>query len=1315
MDLKAGPTHAPRLYFDPDSGSWRRFQKTTSRTITMPPDAEKNSAGRFKPKAKAALERLPDEIIEQILQLTNPNGFASLIILNRKWRMVSQQAHLYTYHLARCPSYSAAHHAFIVPEDEDGLPQLRRLFAQEIKRNLFEAYLRPRETVISLVSTSISSSSAPGGEAFHFSLSPGGHYVLAYSSSRIHILDVTGPEVAIKRELKILRRPASTTITDDGSLLAVLSTDLQIDLYDLTGDHPKHTCAIALDHTPRTIALSPTGAVLAAAYDSGVEVSSLEPGSTSTERRAVKCYGVDSLAFSKDGTQLLGSTMQSRNPSTVVLTAPYYNPGASLPEESVSALWTTSILFPNGSRDCSHAVLLPSATDYEASWTFTYDRVFETFRAVRIDDLRNGTTYFTGPTAESGSILKLLPSTLPAASKSGDLVAAGFQGSIWLYGVPEDLEALPNPSNAANSNSDSEVSTPLSQAGRRNSAPSLRSGNRLRESIGRTPQWQLLCDRARNTFVEGRNIGSLDRVSAMAWVNDMQTPFHGERLVAVAPGIVNTSPISEDDGMSPVDGGRISILDFDYAATDGKKRIVTIEVGNNEPQILEEEHRDLDTEVAIVRRRTVAQRRGNRVSRAATSATQNSHPEPPPVPRVENDLGDPYAAPNNLAQRRASQHTAINEHSETSSIYEDLEAFDAPYSHTSPRSGTTLRRAATAAAVNRRLHPRAVAQEHIEYRRADGREEHPHESDADNWVPPPPPYTKDPVPPLPEHIQRSILAEAAAASNLQRAQTHRPPSFDFPSPNSGGLSRSRTIASTSSRGSRREAYPFHRSLSDTTTQPVDRVSLEEERPRPVTMAPDDFDDLYDVSPPGTPPPALRRVPDSRMGTEDRREPENMELSTIERAARDRVNWERINWEQAKREQANGEQANEEHAEREQEKIERIPETRAEVNTAPVNQITRRPVGAPTNDAASSPIPSPSPAMIATLQQPVSPVPLGTQPNDVILDRRLRDWEDASEAGPIQSSDATLPPRPNRESVRKEVLTRPTHEYHLIKPPPQVPVAQNRPQFIESKPSAPLRYSHIPQTTPEPEPLLQRRAETHPANRRVQRSEEPLPLWKRSDTAPMNSTRSVSGPASPGSGFSSPSPEQLARLNNRTGRPLSIIDPSHPPRRLSGSSMGPQGPAGRSPHRQTWGFNQSPSQHERAHSYTAPRVAVGSRPFTSPSNHRSNLGPHHASSSPLRLAPPMPKLETIHSAMEQHEPSAYYTQKSTISRQPSRAERSAAQNIKDAKKRGWRQSMRREKKTLKKDRDGASSAGWTDVSEGAGLGRNGKREGKCVVM
>jgi hypothetical protein len=798
----------------------------------------------------------------RILRLTTPNSFASLIILNRKWRTVSQQAYLYAHHLARCSSYAAAYPTSVIPEDERSLPQLRRLFAREIKRNLFEAYLRPRETVISLVSTSISSSSAPGGEAFHFSLSPKGHYILAYSSSRIHVIDVTGPDVKVKRELKILRRPASTTITDDGSLLAVLSTDLQVDLYDLTGKHPKHTRAVALDYTPRTIALSPTGSVLAAAYDSGVEVSSLDPSGLSTDRRAVKCYAVDSLSFSADGTQLLGTTIQSRNPSTVVLTAPYYDPGANSPEESVSALWTTSILFPNGSRDCSHAVLLPSSSEGEASWTFTYDRVFETFRAVRIEDLRNGTTYFTGPIADSTSVTKLLPSTLPAAAESGDLVASGFQGAIWLYGVPEDLEALPIVMDGANSSAESEVSTPSSQLARRNSAPSLRSVNRPRDSINRTPQWQLLCDRLRNTFVEGRMIGSLDRVSAMKWVDLPSRSSSAERLVAVAPGVGGQSPISEDDNMNPVDGGRISILDFNYTPNDGRKTILTIEVGMNEPEVLEEEHRDLDTEVAIVRRRTVAQRRGNRshVSRSATTLPRLPRSDAPPMPTIR-DIGDPFTPRSPPVRRTIQLTTTSTEQSDTASVYDDQEVFDAPYSHTAPRSGTTLRRAATAAAVNRRFHPRVP--EHVEYRRADGRNEHPHESDADNWVPPPPPYSRDPVPPLPEHIQRSLLAEAAAAT-LQRSSTQRTPSLDFPgldSPTS--LHRSRTIATVSSTRSgesrRREQHSFQRRASDSTNVVPERLSFEDE-PRPLTSptSPDEFDDLYDVSPPGTPQPAPQR-------------------------------------------------------------------------------------------------------------------------------------------------------------------------------------------------------------------------------------------------------------------------------------------------------------------------------------------------------------------------------------------------------------------------------------------------------------------------
>lgn len=1259
------------------------------------------------------LKHITDTSYPRILQFANPNSFASLIILNRKWREVSQQAHLYAHHFARCPSYSAAHPSKPVPDDEDSLPDLRRLFAREIKRNLFEAYLRPRETIINLVSTSISSSSAPGGEAFHFSLSAKGHYVLAYSSSRIHVLDVTGNEVEVKRELKILRRPASTTITDDGSLLAVLSTDMQVDLYDLTGEHPKHTRAVALDHTPRTIALSPTGSVLAAAYDSGVEVSSLDAEGVNTERRAVKCYAVDSLSFSSDGTQLLGTTIQSRNPSTVVLTAPYYDPGGNLPEESVSALWTTSILFPNGSRDCSHAVLLPSPSDEEASWTFTYDRVFETFRAVRIDDLRNGTTYFTGPTADTLS--KLLPSTLPTASKAGDLVSSGFQGSIWLYGVPQDLEAVPNTNNGVNSNVESEVSTPSSQLGRRNSAPSLRSLTRPRESITRTPQWQLLCDKFRNTFVEGRKIASLDRVSAMTWVNDYSKSYHSERLVAVAPGVGGFPPESEDDSMNPTDGGRISILDFDYSTDDGRRRTITIEVGDATPEVLEEEHRDLDTEVALVRRRTVAQRRGNRnhVSRAATTVTRPPRPTVAAMPPL-NDMSPQFGIP--PPSRAPAPSIASADRSETASIDEDQEAFDAPYSHTSPRSGTTLRRAATAAATNRRLHPRAVAHEHIEYRRADGREEHPHESDADNWVPPPPPYTKDPnpnpIPPLPEHIQRSIMAEAAAAT-LQRSNTQRAPSVDFPGLDGNTLQRSRTFASTSSvspTDSRRNRYPFPRTVSDTTTRTQGNSSIEEEprARRGVSPVSPDFDDLYDVSPPGTPPPRTRTTSDLAPVTE----PNESEAS-------------------------------------------RSPQLTAEPSppsSGPSHQIARKPVGA--SPAANI---TPTSAMRASIQQPVSPKP---QARSDVMERRLLDWEKTTEmSGKVQSNDITSPTSGLGLTVGRldqDVPRRPNEDHRLTSLPPTVPSVQLHRQrdIIESQPAP-----------------LSRRSETAPAGARSSRSpeDEPLAAGRRAETLPItlrthyNNTTSSGHATKPTSDIEftpqpsidrnslmMPSADQLARFHNRTTRPPSQILAD--PRRASAIyNLPPTQPV--TSRRVVSGSNASSwdsMQHTPPHmtpeqSYlNAPRGAVGAygsparsnttyvsqnrnySPQPIPPSRRislSNSNPHAASLSPNNnLRPNVQRLDTIHSVNSTGEPSPYFVPRPVngslgVARNPSRAERSAAKNIKDAKKRGWRSSVRKDQKKKEKW-DGASSAGWTDVSEMrsvVGEREREKKSGKCVVM
>lgn len=808
----------------------------------------------------------------RILEAADPSSFASLILVNSKWRSASQQGRLYALQLMRCPSYSASHKK---PPNgaQDNLPALRKLFAREVKRNLFDAYLRPNHTIVKIVSNSISSSSCPGGDGMSFSPSPKGHFLLAYNSSRINIIDLRGPTLKVERELKILRRPAATCVKDDGSLLAVLLTEMQVDLYDLTQSPPKRTQSIILDHSPRTIALSPCGTVLAAAYEGGIEVQSLGSGALPTDRRSVKCDAVDALAFSFDGTQILGTTVQSAQPNTVILTAPYYDPGSHLSSDNISALWTTSILFPNTSRDCSHAVLIQESAHDEAAYAFTYDRSFETFRAVRIDDLRNGTSYFTGPIPNTPLQAKLIPCTLPAASLCGDLVSAGFQGKeVWLYGVPEDLEAVPD-----TSSNNLDVAANPGGVHRRVSGGSMRS--RTQEAgEARVPQWQLLCDKLRNTFVEGFKVTELSGVSTVKWVAGFGDSSLKERLVIAAKGAVPAKPITDEDGIDFEDGGRLTLVDFNYGLEDGRVAEITIEVGLEEPEVLEEEHRDMATEVAIVRRRTVAQRRGPRsaIMRAATTAAR-----PTPASEMEQvDDDDDPLVPRRIGEAppRPAQPPPAAEETETATIMEEQEALDAPYSHTGPRSITTLRRAATAAANHRRFNPTTTTGAPVEYRRADGRAEHPHESDADNWVPPPPPYQKEDPEEAPAFLRHSMAPVIAIPETepLDRElppvppipQTHRVPGSDglASSSSQSRPSRRHTIAPNRMEGTHQRisqnAVPQHQRFS--TANPVATMPTSQGQPIESSTNSYEEEDIYNVSPPDTPQPQATRSPGTQQ-------------------------------------------------------------------------------------------------------------------------------------------------------------------------------------------------------------------------------------------------------------------------------------------------------------------------------------------------------------------------------------------------------------------------------------------------------------------
>lgn len=566
--------------------------------------------------------------------MVDADSFASLVILNRNWYNAAQVRELYAHHLSRCPSYALANTVITGPFRKFDLYRLKTKFAAEVRRNLFQAYLRPRQTLINLISVNASSSAAlPGAEAFRFSFSPNGQTILALSSSRIYVIDAITEPISVRHELKTMRRPLAASVTDDGTILAVLSSKHQANVYHLTTNGVRHVQVLVMDNPPRTIALAPEGTVLAAAYEGGVEVFSLAPSALSTDRRAVRSEGVDCLSFSGDGSMLVGSTQSLEEPSAVVITAPFYTENDLPPKEIHSRMWTTQILFPQISSICSHAELLQGHTEGDANWIFAYDHTLMSYRAVRTDDTRTGVAYFLNPTTNRRFSLPA-PSTAPTATVCGTLVVAGFSGSgLWIYGVPEKLDVAPDMGSVVERHEQRlQGRVPLTSATGHIEplmaySPSVSgSSDEIEDdSLAAKVEWR------ESLFVKCQPIRSLDGATAAKWVERIEErpcAFEGKRLIVVAPGGVDQFAEELGDEAMPVDGSRLSILDFDYAPSSDPDRELTIEVGEKEAELLMEQIGDMDIEVAMERRRTVRDRArgGMRVplGRSITTASANS-------------------------------------------------------------------------------------------------------------------------------------------------------------------------------------------------------------------------------------------------------------------------------------------------------------------------------------------------------------------------------------------------------------------------------------------------------------------------------------------------------------------------------------------------------------------------------------------------------------------------------------------------------------------------------------------------------------------
>ena len=349
------------------------------------------------------------------------------------------------------------------------------------------------------------------------------------------------------------------------------------------------------------------------------------------------------------------------------------------------------------------------------------------------------------------------------------MVAATFgKKEIWLYGIPESLD-MSQSFDIGNSPSVVMAGSNLGgSAGRsaRSSASHLTRGDSA--EMAKLPRWQIMVDKYRNVFAKGHLVVDVPGAAAMRWITPSVAPSQRrsdrERLIIAAPGGVTERSPLDDGEYASVDGGRVVILDFGITTSNGTSEHITVELGNTQPEELPEGNVDIEAQIAIARRRTV--RSSNDLSRrsgimdALTPA--ETIPIVPPIPAsiIEGQDEQATTGASEEANRNVSSHNEPSS-SDGLTLEEASATFDGPYSHTQPRSRMSLFRSATAVAANRERNPRGpriVDSGGVQFRRPDGHGELPHESDADNWVPPPPPYTAKAEIPIPQPLQSTICA-----------------------------------------------------------------------------------------------------------------------------------------------------------------------------------------------------------------------------------------------------------------------------------------------------------------------------------------------------------------------------------------------------------------------------------------------------------------------------------------------------------------------------------------------------------------------------
>lgn len=590
-----------------------------------------------------------------------------------------------------------------------------------------------RTTVIELVSTNATSSAFP--ESFGLSISTTGRWMAACSSSALYLISVVHlPKYKETcRTFRIRRKPLAVAVTENGRF-AVLTTSHKIDVYQCgeeSGDFLTGPCrkleTIYLDNEARILAFSRCGEVVAAGSDAGVEIKNLSPGCLETDKRQINCATADHLVFSKDGRSLLTtSTIKKSRYSTFISVSEAFEDAFAQEEveqQPLGKVWITQLLFPER-LVARQASLLPGSSDNLINTEILgFDVNSDRYRIFDVTMKRFVERELGLPEGESWSRSDKAEDALPAIASDGDSMAIAIRRKshkeIWIYSVPSSWWDA------------QETDTPESE-------------NEEVNHYGLIP--------TRNIKLPQREDGAPpETITCMQWLESKDASF--DRLVALVSTVNMAMPEEVVAIEEPAASAKILLFDFstDSPISELDNPIETIVVDLSEISLSEglaDEMLELDREVDIVRRRTQVQRRRPDINilpspRGSLRRSVSSGSTSGGVPTLRDVTRSDSSGARSARRRRSfSSMSSMSEEADIGPIG----AIDEPYSQTQPRSQFSLQRAATIAAnaPANRHHLRALPSRPLEYRRADGMREMPHESDADNWVPPPPPYSEEP-------------------------------------------------------------------------------------------------------------------------------------------------------------------------------------------------------------------------------------------------------------------------------------------------------------------------------------------------------------------------------------------------------------------------------------------------------------------------------------------------------------------------------------------------------------------------------------------